>query len=196
MSAISLYAELLPNLRQLNVFVSLPTAWNDHTKVGLSIDGTKIWVVHDRQTATVDLPLQVNGRTDLPIPAVKTKQLSFRLQAENDAALESAICSSDCDEDAPWPASSLTVETQFGCKNCKSTILLHSIKNWVSLPSDDWAEMMEFWHCHKPDVDGSIALATGTKEFRASTQRGLVDPCHLVLEQSDCCNTKVMAVSF
>jgi hypothetical protein len=27
------------------------------------------------------------------------------------------------------------------------------IKAWKDLPSENWAEMMEFWHCHKPEDD-------------------------------------------
>lgn len=63
----------------------------------------------------------------------------------------------------PWSASDLSKEVRpfkFNC-NCGSEIIYSErIKQWKSLPSENWAEMMDFWHCHKPN--------TGRNEYNKS----------------------------
>lgn len=35
---------------------------------------------------------------------------------------------------------------------------------WKDLPSGNWAEMMDFWHCHKPDPEGGHEHGDGEGE--------------------------------
>src|SRR5690606_5003164 len=38
------------------------------------------------------------------------------------------------------------------CANCNATLVENGkVSAWKDLPSKNWAEMMDFWHCHKPD---------------------------------------------
>jgi hypothetical protein len=72
------------------------------------------------------------------------------------------------------------------------------ITEWKDLPSDNWAEMMEFWHCHKPvDHNNPSAGAetdgkTTNKGYGAnnviSAQQGigLIDVTSFVLSTDDC----------
>lgn len=42
----------------------------------------------------------------------------------------------------------------FKCKVCNNTLIsTETITTWKALPSETWAEMMDFWHCHKPSDD-------------------------------------------
>lgn len=55
----------------------------------------------------------------------------------------------------PWSTLKLSKadnqNSVFQCSNCKSDLVnLKAISQWKSLPSETWAEMMDFWHCHKP----------------------------------------------
>lgn len=61
----------------------------------------------------------------------------------------------------PWSASELSQEQKqlksissyfrFQCSNCESEIISSiNVNEWHQLPSEHWAEMMDFWHCHKP----------------------------------------------
>lgn len=41
------------------------------------------------------------------------------------------------------------------CINCGIDVIRPNlIMRWKALPSETWAEMMDFWHCHKPADDG------------------------------------------
>ncbi|KAK9451288.1 ubiquitin-conjugating enzyme E2-binding protein [Limtongia smithiae] len=50
-----------------------------------------------------------------------------------------------------------TVLAQCGgvrCKHC-SNLLLPTDINFLDMPSESWFELMDYWHCHKPDHDHS-----------------------------------------
>lgn len=58
-------------------------------------------------------------------------------------------------ESTPWSSNYLTpfanTGSQFSCVQCRNDVLTcKSINTWKPLPSETWAEMMDFWHCHKP----------------------------------------------
>lgn len=37
------------------------------------------------------------------------------------------------------------------CRGCRAALVAAgSVREWKDLPAEGWAEMMEFWHCHKP----------------------------------------------
>ena len=50
----------------------------------------------------------------------------------------------------PWTATDMSAHTRLRCGKCHNPILNEG-KVWKDLPSGNWAEMMDFWHCHKPD---------------------------------------------
>lgn len=41
----------------------------------------------------------------------------------------------------------------FNCKSCNHKLIDSLLRSFFDLPSELWAEMMEFWHCHKPNID-------------------------------------------
>jgi hypothetical protein len=91
---------------------------------------------------------------------------SFRMQVDPG---EEALASRDelIDEFAPWTAEEMSPSTGIRCRQCEHAFLSSSSKAesveqgpgeirtpgwiWKDLPSGNWAEMMDFWHCHKPD---------------------------------------------
>ncbi|KZF23837.1 hypothetical protein L228DRAFT_267798 [Xylona heveae TC161] len=194
-----IYAELLVNIRQLTIYASLDSIRNDATKVELSSDRETITLSHDGRSATIHLPTKVGGTAALELPQAATKDLSFRLQiAEKDEPLftrDLLVASSD--ERAPWPAGSLTADTEVCCRQCdQAFIQAGTIKTWKDLPSENWAEMMDFWHCHKPHDHGhQQSENTGpsaTKGYSASnklvaqSQTGFLDTCHFLFTSQDC----------
>ncbi|CAH2350543.1 hypothetical protein CLIB1423_01S12486 [[Candida] railenensis] len=42
-------------------------------------------------------------------------------------------------------------EFVFSCKNCKKKVIDSETNSFFDMPSELWSEMMEFWHCHKPN---------------------------------------------
>lgn len=49
----------------------------------------------------------------------------------------------------------------FVCKKCNSSIIDSSVKSFKDLPSEYWYELMDFWHCHKPNNDDPSHLTYG-----------------------------------
>ena len=55
----------------------------------------------------------------------------------------------------PWPATALQPGGPVHCRGCGGEVVAPgTVGGWKDLPSENWAEMMEFWHCHKPGDHG------------------------------------------
>ncbi|KAL8749718.1 MAG: hypothetical protein Q9184_006697 [Pyrenodesmia sp. 2 TL-2023] len=93
-----------------------------------------------------------------------------------------------------WTASWMRQDTQVACQSCQSLLVKDSVKTWKDLPSENWAEMMDFWHCHKPDTEDPLDhKATGPlKGYGAANGIGptagvaLVDAMYIHLLLKDC----------
>ena len=201
MGAISLYAELLLNIRQVTIFVTLPTKFNDETQINLSPNRRSLLVTHNGEQSVLDLPSRIAISAEIKVPATQVKELSFRLSMGREDLAAAADRKSSGDISV-WPASALSPTSQFACRTCKNIIVQDGIIAWKDLPSENWAEMMDFWHCHKPHVreDGPGANVS-TKSYAASdgfmsmSGVGLVDELHLRMSREDCIGIEVSTVS-
>ena len=195
MLSIRLYAELLGNIGHVNIFATLPSKQNDSTKVELSPSRRILTLTHDGRCASVQLPSEVVRPAAWTMPAPRSQHLSFRLQVIDD--VEPARSGHKMNVTAPWAAKSLTHDIAVACRVCKAIFLAKAGMTWKDLPSEDWAELMEFWHCHQPinPAQDSTAVLKGSfttaKKLKARPGIGLLDTCHLVLAESDCLNIKV-----
>ncbi|EHY59524.1 hypothetical protein HRR83_001198 [Exophiala dermatitidis] len=195
---IYLYAEALTHIRQLTLYASLETAKNEHTKILLSSDKKVITAIHDEESSSIYLPTQISGTANVTFPTDKRTEISARLQIDDVDQLKPA------DDDAgsievPWSAGDLTTNTSVRCKSCGADILsAGKVTVWKDLPSTHWAELMDFWFCHKPHDDPSneqhAAESKGfapTSKFTASPGAGLVDTVSFLLHEKDCQNLKL-----
>lgn len=197
MAVINLYAELLLNIRQLTILVTLPTTSNDTTRVELSPDRRSLLTFHDGKHTAVDLPCQAASSSVTTASASKIKELSFRLPITHDNRAEGGNGVNNSGQ-CIWPASALSSRTRIACRYCKNVVVKDGITSWKDLPSEHWAEMMDFWHCHKPHVkeDGLGADST-SKGYAASNGCipkpgiGFVDDLHFLLASSDCVGLEV-----
>ncbi len=204
MSSINIYAELLINLRQVTIFATLGSNINGQTSLILSADLNNVTIHHEGETAHLQLPAKVAANATLPLPKAPVTELSFRLPISRQERLANPI-----DElrgnSAPWCAELLTPTTQICCRACNQVLVERSaVAVWKNLPSENWAEMMDFWHCHKPDHEEhafngvDAATASGTQKGYAAGSKltakagvGFVDLCYLLLARPDCCGTYV-----
>ncbi|GAB1208923.1 hypothetical protein APSETT445_007688 [Aspergillus pseudonomiae] len=180
--ALYLHAELLPNIRHITLYVSLPEAirlQNVRPEICLSDSRCAITVSlaspHDDVTDTIKLPARVNEASRLALSVAGQRatdprgnghdqqEYSFRMQIDDeDASLLSR--EEHMDSFVPWTATDMTSCTRLRCRHCRSILLdSHMPRSsdaaekdtqgwvWKDLPSGNWAEMMDFWHCHKPD---------------------------------------------
>lgn len=190
-ASIHLRAELLPNIRQLTLYVSLPACSGSdkdgnglHPQISLSESRRAVTVSltgPDHEMAeTIKLPVRVSeaSRSSLKfaghrMPSESTedrnggergrKEYSFRMQVDKDEQPHMAK-EEFADGFIPWTATDMTPSTGVRCRACGLVILDPSgpprsdvtgsspSRGWVwkDLPSGNWAEMMDFWHCHKP----------------------------------------------
>ena len=202
---IHLYAEHLLNIRTLSIQAALSTVSNKETRATLSADGSILTLTHENETASIKLPINLSPNQEsnitLTIPPVPSKTLTFRVSLEEKEDVDRSVLSEDRDEQGnviPWTASSLTPETEIQCRCCDGILVERGrIATWKDLPSEGWAEMMDFWHCHKPDEGHEYDRAKSTKGYAASSQLhveagvALVDPLDFVLLPEDCTNVKV-----
>ncbi|KAI1269255.1 ubiquitin-conjugating enzyme E2C-binding protein [Xylariaceae sp. FL1019] len=190
---ILIYAELLSNVRQVSVACTLPSASTQNTKVFTDGNGSALTITHDGLTQTIILPGRVASSSQLPIHKAGTTDLSWRLPLANPSTLHIVRAS---DESIPWSASDLSIGSAISCRTCTSTIVEEGkLKIWKDLPSENWAEMMEFWHCHKPEThshhDGDNEQHLTNRGYGASSRIaaqpgvGFVDLTSFLIDESD-----------
>jgi hypothetical protein len=192
---IHIYAEHLINIRTLTIQVSLPTDSDDSTAI--SAAGEIFTVSHQDETAKIALPVSIpdSERVKLIIPSIPSRDLSFRVRLGDTSSPRDAQSSETI---IPWTAASLSLQTELQCTVCHAAVLpRETIQTWKDLPSEGWAEMMEFWHCHKPNEPHNHEHQTDKKGYSANSTLainpsvGLVNATSFVLAASDCKNIKV-----
>ena len=196
----SLYAELLANIRQISLAASLPSPSDASTQVALTADCKTVELRHDSSVYQLTLPAKTAlGGTLLPIQDRQkgTTTLAWRLPLD-----ASSTPSSHQSDALPWSATDLDPSSAVACRQCSTVVLPAGAVNvWKDLPSENWAEMMEFWHCHKPDVPvgekGEEGGDNTTKGYGANTRMmaqkrvGKVDLTYFLLDTEDCSGLEV-----
>jgi hypothetical protein len=191
---IHIYAEHLINIRTLTIQVSLPTRSDEST--ALSLDGNIFTLSHQGETAKITLPVSIPDfeRVKLSVPSAPSANLSFRMRLDDTSPRDSQ----NAETVIPWTATSLSPEVELQCKACHAEILPRGqIQTWKDLPSEGWAEMMEFWHCHKPNEPHDHEHQTDKKGYSADSMLaitpsvGLVNATSFILAADDCKNIKV-----
>jgi len=199
MPEIYLYAEILTHIRQLTLYASLQTIKNEHTKILVSSDKKIITALHDGDSSSIYLPTQISGTAEITFPLDKKTEISARVQIEDIADLKSSLENAN-HIDVPWSASDLESEVGLLCKDCGCSFLAEcTVSTWKDLPSANWAELMDFWFCHKPhshddNQDDSAAAAKGfsaRSKLAVSPHTGLTDTVSFLLHADDCMNLKV-----
>ncbi|KAL4974969.1 ubiquitin-conjugating enzyme E2-binding protein [Aspergillus desertorum] len=94
------------------------------------------------------------------------REFSYRLQVDDAELVAHDAVEEHMDSFVPWAAGDMRPSTKLRCAQCKQVILDKPVDTaaisdeksasqagwlWKDLPSGNWAEMMDFWHCHKPD---------------------------------------------
>ncbi|KAK1758256.1 ubiquitin-conjugating enzyme E2-binding protein [Echria macrotheca] len=198
-SEILIYAELLSNIRQISLAVSLPSPVDNSTRASVAADGLTFAVWHHGHTRTLTLPAKAAlGATSLPLQNRGATTLSWRLPVSPDDLPQSPVS-----QGSLWSATDLDAGSGVACRACGASLVQPNAVIWKDLPSENWAEMMEFWHCHKPAVDpnhshpgagsekadeASLASRGYGASSVISAQKGVgfVDLTTILLAESDC----------
>lgn len=235
---ISLHAELLPNIRQLTLHVSLPNSISEidirESTITLSEScrAVTVFTLHQdvELVETLKLPVKVTdvSRRNLSFAGhrvdiggveskAQTAEYSFRLQVDpNDTGPKISNQVLQEDDYVPWTANDMSSCVTLHCRFCERMIVDTASKadtsswQWKDLPSGNWAEMMDFWHCHKPDVhpddkEGQKDIETQNASVKgygasnrvvATPRTGLVDVASFLVAESDCHNTKLVSTCY
>ncbi|KAB5581062.1 ubiquitin-conjugating enzyme E2-binding protein [Coniochaeta sp. 2T2.1] len=156
---ITIYAELLSNIRQISLAISLPSPSGASTKITLShtspstSSSPSISISHGNQTSHLLLPGPVSippNSSDLPIQRRSADGLLLTWRLPLGPAGQKVEAGSD-GSTVPWEANDLLPGGAVACRKCRGVVVERNrVKEWKDLPAEGWAEMMEFWHCHKP----------------------------------------------
>lgn len=235
-SVLYLHAELLPNIRQITLYVSLPASPAfDGVQPDLELSKSRKSVTvtltepYHHITETIKLPARVsNGAQRLFKSNLAPLSASKRTANNHDYSLRMPIDVDDVslaprdeliDEYVPWTSADMSSETRIGCRACGTALLKNPTCEgasseddqvtsnrlvWKDLPSGNWAEMMDFWHCHKPDPyednpDSETTAALRVEEANAQVKgygassrveatpgSALIDVATFLLADSDC----------
>jgi HECT-like Ubiquitin-conjugating enzyme (E2)-binding len=193
MTKIFLYAEVLTNIRQVTLYASLETAaTTEETVLHIVSDKKRVTVREGDVTSGIYLPTEISGTADVTIAAGKKKEISVRLEIGDTSELLPRDDVAATIE-VPWSANDLSAEMTIQCKGCQASIVqAGKVGSWKDLPSENWVEMMDFWHCHKPHDDDSKENAAGAKSYSSTSQlavspgTGLIDTVSFLLHKSDC----------
>lgn len=160
-SPISLYAELLPNIRQISLALTLTLQEGGGELSSISIkhgdDSTgfsSLHLLYKEKQLDLPLPGRVACRSGHTLRAgglfTPGEVLTWRLQlADDNNPADREIDSGR--ENGPWEARELVPGGGVSCRKCGASLIpKETVKMWKDLPAEGWAEMMEFWHCHKP----------------------------------------------
>lgn len=166
--SIHVYAEHLGHIGSCSVYITLPSASNSSTAVSL-VSFSSLNVKHDGEEVSIALPATVleTPNTILQVPAKATTNLVYQFRCDN------PVTSSNDDTAliVPWTATTLTNTTEISCSRCTTVLVSRSkINQWKDLPSDGWAEMMDFWHCHKPNEPHDHDETTSSKGYSAASK--------------------------
>lgn len=208
MPSIKVYAELLLHLRQVTAYVSLDSNLNEETSLDLSTDLQSLNIHHGGETACLKLPAKVAANAALELPSGPVNELSYRFPILGHG-LPARLTDATANNAVPWSAESLTPRTKIHCRNCNQTLVERSaVAVWKNLPSENWADMMDFWHCHKPDHEehdskhdsngrttGAQKGYTADNKLLAKPGVGFVDLSQLLLAKENCGGIEVRFLS-
>jgi hypothetical protein len=235
-ATIFLHAELLPNIRQLTLHVSLPNTASEidirESTITLSEScrAVTVFTLHQdvELVETLKLPVKVTdaSRRNLSFaghrvdvgstePNAQTAEYSFRLQVDhNETGLTVPNQGAQEDDYVPWTANDMSTCAALHCRFCRQMIVDTASRpddasswQWKDLPSGNWAEMMDFWHCHKPDVhpnekedqknieaqNASVKGYGASNRVVATPRTGLVDVASFLVAENDCQNIQVVS---
>ncbi|KAI9171514.1 DNA repair protein rad8 [Paramyrothecium foliicola] len=189
---ITVYAELHSNIAQISLVATLSTPSDSSTKITVLDRGQRLEISHKDDTKITSLPAAVH--TSASLLPVKSGSLVLDLRLPVSATADRRQQAGSDEKALPWSATEIEPGSSICCRQCGLALVPDGvISSWKDLPSDNWAEMMEFWHCHKPHdhahQDGDSLESRGygaSSSITAQPGAGLVDQTYFQVSEMDC----------
>jgi HECT-like Ubiquitin-conjugating enzyme (E2)-binding len=182
--AIKIYAELLRNIRAINIVITLEKGSKISPSARLSTERDILHVQHGAATQTLKLP---SSSRSLPREYAASNLPLAKLAESSGSTFEELTVRiplgphqdehEDEDEDyVPWNAEAISRSQGINCEQCGSSLLkTKRVSKWQDLPHDDWAEMMDLWHCHKPHEESKENENVGAAKGYSAANGGIVN---------------------
>ncbi|KAI1924847.1 hypothetical protein LOZ58_002524 [Ophidiomyces ophidiicola] len=164
------YCELLPNICQVTIYVTLPHCsltldWGDESPELCTLEVTQerdqILISSEGQKQLLRLPARLSLASLRMSPVIlgRAYEQSHGTSKQEDLLFRFPVNEIDRDMQPPdiripWSAKEMSPGTRIKCRFCGNMLLAAEGANeieWKDLPSANWAELMDMWHCHKPD---------------------------------------------
>ncbi|KAG4303684.1 hypothetical protein PCK1_000202 [Pneumocystis canis] len=158
-------AESLSHIGVINIILEIPENIYQANFLKL-INKHSISLEFKGILSIIFLPDEIEKDTSIRINQLN-KALSIRLIL-NKSLIENTK------EISPWSAVYIDSNSDFCCIFCSILLLnKHEIKYWKNLPSDNWADMMDYWICH--GHKGNILEKFGIHaNLKFSSRQGIV----------------------
>ena len=182
---INLYAEFLLNVRCVTLYGTLRNRSKTYTKAHVDSDEKTISLTYDGQVTRITLPLgiKIKGSVGFPV-STDTADLSLRLEILEENVVPHGL---RVENDSIWSANSLSPSSVLACKHCQSILVGKRGLQWKDLPRGMWAEALDQWYCHRPEVKDVVQPGyTGSAGPQLEPGVSFVDTCHFVLSGKDC----------
>ena len=219
-----LYAELFLYVRIVTVHASLSTPDSEqNAAVEITADGQSIILFHQNERVSIELPTPVSLQglsTSLKLFSKEGNQFTLRLNVEDGLTKKTSALTNDrgslmsvrSENPAPWTSRTMRNDRcKISCARCDSDIQsMGKVRVWLDMPNENWADLMEFWHCHKPaehrelsQVPENVRDQTHEGEeyfagngLHASQGKGFIGTSYFLLHEDDCSGAKVRVLSF
>ncbi|KAG7661363.1 uncharacterized protein J8A68_005155 [[Candida] subhashii] len=164
------FAEHLPRVNTISIVVELPSGFIPSKIHPFSPQSLHlIPTTTDHQPIEIKLPISIPQNNELKISGLKLQNqtLSFSILLQSTTAIthtnndQSVSEFMNLQQSQKWSCKDLQSKTpnptnnshqfEFICSNCDAMIIDSAKYLFMDMPSEYWYELMDFWHCHKPD---------------------------------------------
>lgn len=145
----------------------------------IRLEGSEARVVSQGNSLAIKLPAEVESS----VVKVNDTQCALRVPC---LAEIRHIRSEQWINTAPWSATELSKQPVCIYSKKTGAKLTDTIKVWKQLPSEHWAELMDFWHCHKPHTaDESFNPIYSVSEFVPEPGMAFVGDAYFSVDEAD-----------
>lgn len=151
------FSEYLPRLNSISVALDVQSGFNIDEINRISIVGELLSIeLKNNPPINVHLPCKASQASITGLK-LANNTVSFGVKI-HEKRLDSTVPFTDqaiekwsCKDLSQTPKIGRNHKFIFVCKNCNSELIDSSQYDFKDMPSEQWYEMMDFWHCHKPE---------------------------------------------
>lgn len=187
------FIEYLPRLKTTSIQINLP---KDEIK-SVKINDDSIII---NSSTSIKLPKIIDSsKTIEKVIPISLKYTNIRLQEMNPGLLVNDSVESLLQDQYQWNINNLKkyhLNDTIQCNKCTSNLIkLNEVSKFLPMPSELWYEMLDFWHCHKPNVnnenDKNIGLLKKFNQLKPNFKNLIIGSYYFILNPEDWENIKL-----